>query len=150
MSEQLLRELHNRHSDAQSKYAYFLLAISAATIAFAIQRTEGATFTNSLYPVLIAILLWAYSFYCGIQHVLLLNLLVRTNRELIQLRMDEHPEQPKAQYKDQAIKTLKESFEKINDKAASYINSQLIYIGLGAFVYIAAHFLKIIENTHAT
>jgi hypothetical protein len=64
-------DLERYHSDAHSlasaeeKYAYYLLAIAAAAVAYAMERTTNVTihWTDSLLGL--AVLCWALSFWAG-------------------------------------------------------------------------------------
>lgn len=64
MNEEI-NELYKSHSDGQRKYTYFLLAVSASVVAFAMQKTEGLKLTYSLIPLGMSIILFGISFYFG-------------------------------------------------------------------------------------
>ncbi len=65
MASELVENLSKQLSEAQSKYTYFLLAIAASAIAFAIQRTTGKTLTWGMIPLGLAVICWAGSFFAG-------------------------------------------------------------------------------------
>ena len=62
MSEEKSIELHKQLRMVQDKYTYFLLAIAAAAVAYAIKLTTDSTLSFSKIPIGIAILFWGLSF----------------------------------------------------------------------------------------
>ena len=48
-----------------TEYTYFMLAATGAAIAFALNQTNNQKFDNLLIPLLVALICWCVSFYCG-------------------------------------------------------------------------------------
>jgi len=57
--------LRRSSSESQEKYTHFLLATTAAAIAFSVQRTGGLSLSWSQISLAGAVALWGYSFWCG-------------------------------------------------------------------------------------
>ena len=66
MADEALLEMIRQHRTGQDKYSYFLLAVTASAVAFAVQKTDGLGITYSLIPLGAAVLLWGLSFYFGL------------------------------------------------------------------------------------
>jgi hypothetical protein len=73
MSHDELLEIHRQHRTGQDKYTYFLLAVTASAVAFAIQKTDDVIITYSLLPLGVAIIFWGFSFYFGVKSLLWLQ-----------------------------------------------------------------------------
>lgn len=69
MSDESLIEIHRQHRTGQDKYTYFLLAVTASAVAFAVQKTDGLKITYSLILLGATVLLWGGSFYCGVKNL---------------------------------------------------------------------------------
>ena len=57
--------LHNLQEESQNKYIFYLLAVAAAAIAFAIHSTSTSALAFSQIPLGIAVIFWGLSFYNG-------------------------------------------------------------------------------------
>ena len=53
----------------QENFIYYILAIDAACIGFAINFSKDSTLSWSLLPLAISIILWGISFYNGIREL---------------------------------------------------------------------------------
>ncbi len=69
MSKEKILALHQQHRDGQSKYVYFLLAVSASAIGFSVQKTTGSVFLWQQLPLGFAVSFWSLSFYFGCRHI---------------------------------------------------------------------------------
>ena len=94
MSNNVLLELHKRHDDAHNKYTYFLLAVTASAVAFAVQKTSGLALSYSMIPLGLAVISWGISFYCGTKNLVTVHTALGANYGLVQLQKGVHPEQP--------------------------------------------------------
>ncbi|MDN8616454.1 hypothetical protein [Variovorax ginsengisoli] len=89
-----LTDLHKLHAAGQEKYTYFVLAASGASIAFAVQKTEGLPLSWWLVPAGLAVLSWAASFWLGVRAIDRVQATVVANHALLQLQQGTHPTQP--------------------------------------------------------
>jgi hypothetical protein len=64
-----LNSLSRQHADELSKYTYFLLAVSGAAIAYALDKVGDKPVGYSLLFLAISVLLWAVSFGFGIRNL---------------------------------------------------------------------------------
>ena len=64
MEEQ--RDIQRQHRQGQSKYTYFLIALSVSSIAFSIQKTINEPLILRQIPLGLAVLSWAFSIYSGL------------------------------------------------------------------------------------
>lgn len=69
MSGNLELELQKQFKAAQEKYIYFLLAVSASAIGYAITQLKVEPFNLNHIAFGISILLWALSFMCGLKFI---------------------------------------------------------------------------------
>ena len=63
------RELYRAHQDGLRQYAYFLLAVTVAAIAFAVNQTRDARLAVEHAPLAVAVVLWGWSFYLACRHL---------------------------------------------------------------------------------
>ena len=70
MGDNVQVELHKQHRAEQAKYAYFLLAVAASAVGFAVQKTTGVGMQWSQLPLAVATGLWGTSFFFGCRHLL--------------------------------------------------------------------------------
>src|ERR1700761_6494594 len=68
-TERRLENLIFYHFEIQNKFVYYILAIDAACIAFAINFTKDIKITYHEIPLGMAILFWGISFFSGIVQV---------------------------------------------------------------------------------
>jgi len=60
-------ELHKQYKAAQDKYVYFLLAVAASAIGFAMTQTKTEALNIFHIPLAIGVFGWVVSFYSGLQ-----------------------------------------------------------------------------------
>ena len=63
-------ELSKRVTEYQQKYIYFLLAVNGSAIGFTVQLIIREKITSHLWILLLAIVTWAVSFFCGCKYLL--------------------------------------------------------------------------------
>lgn len=151
MSNDGIRELWLQHRAGQDKYTYFLLAVTASAIAFAVQKTGDATLTWKLAPLGLAILAWGGSFYCGCKNLIWVQTALMANYNLLQLRAGVHPQQP--DHPDLSAAALRGTSNALNsnvDQAQSYALSQFRLAIAGAVLFLIWHVVEIYDRTPAT
>jgi len=150
MSEDGERELWLQHRAGQDKYTYFLLAITASAIAFAVQKTSDATFSWTLAPLGLAVLAWGGSFYCGCKNLIWVQTALMANYNLLQLRRGAHPQQPNyPALSAAAIQGTHSALSTNVDRAQSYALSQFRLAIAGALLFLGWHVLEIYARTAA-
>ncbi|WP_020674493.1 hypothetical protein [Geopsychrobacter electrodiphilus] len=148
--EELL-EVKRRHREEQHKYTYFLLAVSAAAIAFAIKTTTGMKLSWSMSVVGIAVFLWGLSFWFGCRNRQRTTMTLYSSIGLIQLENGTHPDQPNNSIeKAEAIKIVSNAEKLHSDEAGKCGHLQLRTLVAGGIAYCLWHILELIKNTNAT
>jgi len=84
-------ELYRQLRTSQDKYAYFLLAAVGASIAFALNQTQGLSLEKSQIPLAISILLWGLSFFFGCRHLQYVSSTLYANIEMLKIESGRHP-----------------------------------------------------------
>lgn len=84
-------ELYRQLRTSQDKYAYFLLAAVGASIAFALNQTQGISLEKSQIPLAISVLLWGLSFFFGCRHLQYVNSTLYANIEMLKIESGRHP-----------------------------------------------------------
>ena len=151
MTEQGLLELHKQHREGQSKYTFFLLAVVASALAFAVQKTSGEKLTWSMVPLGLATLSWGLSFYCGCKNLLWVQTAIFANYSLLQLESGIHPDQPPHPKLLQAAEEgVKRAIKKNIEGAEFHGKWQFRLLILGGILFIAWHILNMILWTYFT
>jgi len=150
MTEQEMLELHKQHREGQSKYTYFLLAVAASAVAFAVQKTSGARLSWPMIPLGLAALSWGLSFYCGCKNLLWVQTAIYTNYSLLQLKSGVHAEQPPHPHLLQAAEEGVRSAIKTNIEGAEFHGKwQFRLLILGAILFLSWHVLDMVLRTYA-
>ena len=84
-------ELCRQLRTSQDKYAYFLLAAVGASIAFALNQTQGISLEKSQIPLAISVLLWGFSFFFGCRHLQYVSSTLYANIEMLKIESGRHP-----------------------------------------------------------
>jgi hypothetical protein len=80
-------KLHDRAKyldEFQTKFNYYILAINAACIGFAISFTKESSLSMFLVPLAFAIIMWGISFYLGIRELQLTELSLILNFKILE------------------------------------------------------------------
>lgn len=148
MADEPLLALHQQHSAAQNKYIYFLLAVTASAVAFAVQKTDGYIITDSLIPLGIAVLLWGVSFYYGLKNILWVQASIIANYNLLQFEKGIHPQQPTDLSSHAVVvDTLRDIIDDNSDKAQFYQIWQFRLLITGAVFFLEWHVLEMLLRT---
>lgn len=151
MSDEDLKYLHQQHRIGQDKYTYFLLAVTASAIAFAVQKTDSSIFTFSLAPIGIAVISWCASFYCGCKNLVWVQTAVMANYNLLQLNMGVHPDQPNSpEYLEAAKEGVRIAIDKNIIEAQNYAISQYRLLITGAVFFLIWHLVEMVIRTNAS
>jgi len=151
MSDDDLKYLHQQHRIGQDKYTYYLLAVTASAIAFAVHKTDASIFTYSLVPIGIAVISWCASFYCGCKNLVWVQTSVMANYTLLQLNMGVHPNQPNSpEYLEAAKQGVKSALEENVNEAQNYAISQYRLLITGAVFFLIWHIVEMVIRTNAS
>lgn len=143
-----LAELYREHQTAQSKYAYFLLGVAAAAVAFAIQRTSGMLITWWLLPAGLAVVAWGLSFYFGCRHLEAVQSALFANFGLLNIQDGNDPivrNHPQAM--ELANETIRPIIESHSNRAALHARWQFRMLVLGALLFLLWHVLVMYRLT---
>lgn len=150
MVDEQLIEIHRQHRTGQDKYSYFLLAVTASAVAFAVKNTDGLKITYSLIPLGAAVLLWCVSFYFGVKNLLWVQTSIFANYSLLQLQKGVHPEQPDhPQILEAAIRGVRSAFESNIKNAQFYGIWQFRLLITGVIFFLLWHVLEMVLRTYA-
>ena len=133
MSENVQVELHKQHRAEQGKYAYFLLAVAASAVGFAVQKTTGVGMQWSQLPLAVATGLWGASFFFGCRHHLWLHATLATNSDFLKLQ--------NANQQELAADARSAMIENADD-ATFYAKWQFRLLVTGAAFFLVWHVLE--------
>ncbi len=139
-------ELHKHHRDVQIKHSYYLLAVSAAAIAFSIQKTDGLGFSCSQIPLGIAVCLWAFSFVSGCLFSRKYLDTYRVNAHLIELFEDDLDYEYSNEEKEEQNRVEKE-MKNLAKKTYIYGEAQFYSLVLGGAFFVFWHLVEMAANT---
>lgn len=144
-----IKELWLQHRAGQDKYTYFLLAVTASAIAFAVQKTSDSTLTWSLAPLGLAVIGWGGSFYCGCRNLIWVQASLMANYNLLQLHTGSHPDQPDhPELVAVAITGVKSAIESNINNAQAYAISQFRLAITGAVLFLIWHVIELYVRTY--
>ncbi len=150
MADNELLEIHKQHRSGQDKYTYFLLAVTASAVAFAVQKTSGLSLSWSMLPLGFAVLLWGISFYFGCKNLIWVQTSISANHSLLQLQKGVHSEQPDhPQLLAAAISGVRSALESNVKNAQFYAVWQFRLLVGGAVLFLAWHILEMVLLTNA-
>jgi hypothetical protein len=148
VAEDGLKYLHETHAKGEDKYTYFLLSVTAAAVAFSVQKTDTSVITWTLIPMALAVLTWGLSFYCGCKNLGWVQTATSANYNLLQLRAGTHPEQPPhPQAVQAAIRGVGSALAHNINRAQFYAKWQFRLLLLGAGFFLVWHITGIIVRT---
>ncbi|WP_371185147.1 hypothetical protein [Thalassotalea maritima] len=149
MSQEEIRQLHNQLRTSQDKYVYFLLAVTASAIAFSVQITKDSVFSLTLLPLGVAVVCWAWSFFCGCRQIQYVNSILYSNTEYLRIKNGTHPEVGNSpNFIKAASEGLMEAISSNQDSASSHANWQFRLAIMGGVAFICWHLLKMAARTY--
>lgn len=141
-------ELHRQLRTAQDKYTYFLLAVVAAAVAYAIKLTADSTLSFTMIPLGLAILSWVLSFFFGCRQLNYVNSTIYSNFELLRVQKGEHPEAgTKPQNIAAASEGIRQAMEYNSEKISFFAGLQFRFLIAGSIFFIAWHIIEMIIRT---
>ena len=145
MSDNLELELLKQFKAAQERYIYFLLAVSASAIGYAITQLQVEAFNLNHIVFGASIFLWALSFMLGMKFIELTTESAFKNVVYLSLKRElkNHPKH--AGLVSDFKNDLYEKNEAISNKLALYGGLQSKLLLVGAFSYIFWHALLMLS-----
>ena len=136
MATDLMTHLSKQLSEAQSKYTYFLLAVSASAIALVVQRTTGQSLNWNMIPLGLAVACWAGSFFAGCRNRAYFSSSLYANAALLQIQDGTHPN---VSFHPDPVKTASQVVREAAEHNSSMANSGTSAVspfGLGCHMFL--------------
>ena len=124
----------NRAFDSQIKFTYYILAIDAACIGFAVTYNKDAHYSWFLTPFIAAIVCWLISFYYGLKELRHTDSILFLNVKVLEAQRDGK----KALY-DNAT----ELFNKTNVEIVYFIKRKIWFLYVGTLAFVIWYLLRI-------
>ena len=134
-----LKNLSNLQNQAQTKYTYYLLSVSAAAIAFAVHKTSGSALSWTQIPLGSAVFFWCLSFYYGCKTAQYDIEFININWKLVSLSDPDFSDLPKTADSFQHGKDLLDTKGRDIDRSKKY---QFGFIIAGALMFIFWHIIE--------
>ncbi len=148
MSDDRIIEMHRQLRTAQDKHTYFLLAVTAAAVAYAIKLTSNSTISFSMIPLAVAVLCWGISFFCGCHQLKYLSSSLYANYELLRVQKKEHPQcGSDPEIIAAASEGIKQAIESNSNKITFYANLQFRLLIAGAISFVTWHIIEMLIRT---
>ena len=142
-------QLHTQLRTAQDKYTYFLLAVVAAAVAYAIKLTTDSTLSFSMVPLGLAILGWGLSFFFGCKQLRYVSSTIYANYELLRVQRGEHPQAgSNPQFIAAASEGIRQAIESNSDKISSFAKSQFRFLIAGSILFLDWHIIEMALKTN--
>lgn len=132
-------EVYRQSRQGQDKYTYFLLAAAGASIAFALNQTKGQALQSSHWPLGLAVLSWAASFYMGCRRLHAFEAVLNLNQQLIRVQKGTHEVLQHRAEIPIAAEAIKTHLYAENNKVGSRGRRQFRLLIAGAAFYIGWH-----------
>lgn len=137
--------------DLDARVSYFLQGVTAAALAYAVQKAEDISSADPISATLAmaTLVLWGLSFVAGCAQLSAMATIVQSNLREIQLQVlaaktkEQLREVPAAFLKDLA--DLKKSVERKGKFKKVFSQLQLWSLGLGAIVFVTWRLLPVFE-----
>lgn len=143
-----IKELHQQLNTTVHKYTYFLLAVSAAAVAYAIKLTTGSILSYSMLPLGLAILNWGLSFYSGCRQLNYVHSYIFTNFELLKIKGGVHEDVGNhPQMIEEVSKGIRDILKSYNDKINFYGRWQFRFLVIGSLLFLTWHIIEMIIRT---
>jgi hypothetical protein len=140
-------EIKKQFRQQQEKYAYYLIALCVAAIAFSITITRDASLKISQIPLGLAVLTWGLSIYFGLKFIQTIISALSSNNSYLDVLKGIHPivgDNPqKIEYASNMLKEAMEGKSKAAGKSYDWQN-RFFYMGFISFIvwHIIEMYLK--------
>jgi hypothetical protein len=141
-------EIKRQFRQQQEKYAYYIIALCVAAIAFSITITRDASLKFSQIPLGLAVLTWGLSIYFGLKFIQTIISALHSNNSYLDVIKGTHPivgnHPQKIEY---ASNILKETMEEKGKTAGKFYDRQNTFFFMGFISFIVWHILEMYLNT---
>lgn len=132
------QDIAKQFREQQEKYIYYLIALSVAAIAFAVNNTLGEPISWSQLPLGLSVILWGISIYCGLSSLQYLIGSLIANMDLIN---EKRAQSPKAT-------EIQDAISDVSDKTKSLVKTQRCTFFAGIFFYLVWHIIEMIIEAY--
>jgi hypothetical protein len=148
VADETLLHLNRLHADSQSKYVYFLLAATGASLAYGLQKLDGVALTWWVSPGLFALALWLLSLFSGCKYVTSVQSAMYSNYLLLQLQQGTHPAQPRGPQETQiALEITRQAIDTTNNTARTFFRLQFWLLSCGVLIFTMWRVLEMARLT---
>lgn len=144
MSSNLELELGKQFKASREKYIYFLLAMAASAIAYAMTQSKVEPLELRQIPLGLSILSWGLSFVSGLRFVEYATNVTFQNQNYLAFKRElkSYPQDAAVEMQNIFKTKLKETTERQEAKMRLYGNLQSKSLLAGAVFYVAWHILR--------
>lgn len=146
--EELQKELRQQFRQQQEKYAYYVVALCVAAIAFSIHETINKPLSFSHIALGIAILGWGTSIFCGLKFIAYVISTLYANNAYFEIlqgkdeKVGKHPLNIES-----AGRGVKEAMRLNSETALKYGQWQNKGFYFGSVAFLFWHILEMYKNT---
>lgn len=126
-----LNSLSVRVADALIKYIYFMLAMTAASIAYGLSQANEKNLSISIFILFFSLFFWVVSFYSGIRY--------------LNLYRDHLIENANCLINNYSFYETNDALDFFNAKMKNYLKFQQIFFIIGVVLYIFWWFVEKIK-----
>lgn len=140
-------EIQKQHRESQSKFIYYIIALSVASIGFSINITIGQTLNVFHLFLGLAILFWVFSVFCGFQFLkIYLDILAINNEYFNIVRGISDEKKPTEFIKEEAKKITTELANNKNKKASRNSDLQQYFFFFGIIMFLIWHIIQMMNK----
>ena len=139
----LKADLNRQLNEAHSKYVYYLLAVAAAAIGFAVHRSSGQVIEWTHSVLLVAVAFWLWSFAAGCQNRRYFTSTLYANIVLLMGRDGTLPGIPSdPAMKDAACDGIRKAAEENSNRMNRYGHLQFYLLICGGLAFLIWHIVE--------
>lgn len=144
MASNIELELGKQFKAAQEKYIYFLLAVAASAIGYAMTQSKVEPLAYRHIPLGLSVLFWAVSFFSGLRFIEYATSFTFQNQNYLAFKRElkKYSQESAAELLSEFKKGFNDTSKKQQNKMELYGNLQSITLLIGAFFYIFWHILR--------
>lgn len=146
MDEQM--EIQKQFRQQQEKFIYYIIALTVASIGFAVVKTTGQPLKSTQIPLALALLFWVVSIFCGLTFLKLITSTLYANNVYFDVKQGLHPEVGRhPEMIEAASSGLKQAMLTNSDNASKFAKWQERLFYWGIMLFILWHVLEMYQLT---